>query len=104
MNKHTPGPWALNPIGRNPIVGFDCGDGGALLPLVHSVHGFDEKVAMANARLIAAAPELLEACQSLLELTVAQIGECFCLDTKGRNLGQCRQCDAKDAIAKATGQ
>ena len=47
--------------------------------------------------------ELLAACKSLLHLTEAQVGECFCLDTEGRGLGKCVQCEARAVMAKAEG-
>jgi hypothetical protein len=54
----------------------------------------------ANANLIAAAPEMLEALEGVCG---ANEGLCFCLDTKGRGLGQCVWCDVRAAIAKAKG-
>ena len=61
MSKHTPGPWAV----------FDKNiQAGGLLPIVHRTkwwaHGIDEIEDAANARLIAAAPELLEAAKKAL--------------------------------------
>ena len=61
--QHTPGPWELGRVsapntGATPIrwkgesLAWACGK--------DSAHGFDEATARANARLIAAAPELLE--------------------------------------------
>ena len=58
---HTPGPWTIEPIHRldseiiitEPGVAIDYDD-------------VDHKEQEANARLIAAAPDLLEACQALL--------------------------------------
>jgi hypothetical protein len=64
MSKHTPGPWrvfaaptAIFAEGRKEVVhwsGFDSSD--------------FQKDIKANARLIAAAPELLEACKKTIEL------------------------------------
>lgn len=64
MSKHTPGPWivteegnfvyALSPKGTNR---FSC----SIAP--GYIQGYDsEEVQQANARLIAAAPDLFEAC------------------------------------------
>lgn len=79
MSKHTPGPWAAKRVGLqqwwinapfgDPTIGHNSWDGLA------EVYGSDDwpesgrKVAEANARLIAAAPDLLAACeQALVEL------------------------------------
>lgn len=66
-SKHTPGPWVAHslmvseagqPVGRGRDI-CHCGIG-MRLPS-------DGQQSMANARLIAAAPELLEACQTFAE-------------------------------------
>ncbi len=53
--QHTPTPWTLNKRDRAPMIGFDVGDGGGLLPLVPEVHGFNLNVARANAAFIVTA-------------------------------------------------
>lgn len=70
MTKHTPGPWTMHPRGKDGAevraitsVAW-CG-----IALTHGVSGSqviraDE--AQANARLIAAAPDLLAACELML--------------------------------------
>lgn len=71
--KHTPGPWTHDPIWSNRVVmpdysyiwiiGYDSKGG----PIhVARVDGPREEQCTANARLIAAAPELLEALKLLL--------------------------------------
>ena len=69
--KHTPGPWKFKPInycGTTPVY---CGDileksiGGTGM-IIAQCNG-DTETANANARLIAAAPELLEACKEMLK-------------------------------------
>lgn len=60
---HTPGPWTVNKSGKQPIVGKELNDGQPALPLVTAVHGYNATQARANARLIAAAPDLLFALQ-----------------------------------------
>lgn len=67
--KHTPGPWSLNLIGETRgksdqpfLVGVE-GFGGPAIVL-HA--NFNHPEALANAHLIAAAPELLEACKMAL--------------------------------------
>lgn len=97
MSKHTPGPWSLNKRFKSPVVALDLKDGGALLPIVDAVHGFDNAQAKANARLIAAAPELLEALQELrANIGAASLSQ----NEKGKQV----RALADAAIAKATGE
>ena len=96
--KHTPGPWYALRGQRNISIRYKTGD--RLLPMVNvaSVRGqFPTDCpygsSEANVRLIAAAPELLEACQLLVadyEDTNPAIGEDWYRK-------------AKAAIAKAKG-
>jgi len=63
MNKHTPGPWDIYFNAQDDLVirkMFPDGQESHVVAHCHS--GFD------NARLIAAAPELLEALKTLLNL------------------------------------
>lgn len=71
--RHTPGPWAidagfLEAQGHAPLFQLfgtcDCGEP------IGQITGTQEE-AEANARLIAAAPQLLEACQLALSEAVA---------------------------------
>lgn len=66
MNAFTPGPWAVNQRFEKPVVGYDVGDGDTPLPIVDIVHGYDKAQARANAKLIAAAPDMYEALQALV--------------------------------------
>lgn len=70
MSKHTPGPWAIS--GDETVTVRDTQDGYvALLGWLKGRHIGPCRSAAevyANARLIAAAPELLEACEGLLGL------------------------------------
>jgi hypothetical protein len=81
MSKHTPGPWRVdshfNIFYKDAMVAFPCISG-----------GLDQK---ANARLISAAPELLEA----LLLCVDALEDGHWQETKQA---------ARAAIAKATGE
>lgn len=95
--QHTPGPWAICPHGRLTP--------GATVP-IHSApdaEGFRFTVALvrtigpegdADARLITAAPELLDALQSILDIEPSG------LSNEERQLYAL----ARAAIAKATGQ
>jgi hypothetical protein len=118
--KHTPGPWVFigecEPLGGNSSqrgsafqVWEDMNDRGRIIAEVVSTE--DESIGVtegiANARLIAAAPELLEACRRLLVLH-KYLNE---HQTKGQPAPQAglndqafaAMCSARFAIAKATG-
>ncbi len=68
-NKHTPGPWSfcgtgtlLHPISHSPLVTTRIETTLGCLEILDETNEPDE-----NARLIAAAPELLNACESLFK-------------------------------------
>ena len=69
MSKHTPGPWEISEWsgmcgkGNVSIIGADDRKIGKLNSLRHTALEDD-----ANAKLVAAAPELLEACEWMLEV------------------------------------
>jgi hypothetical protein len=93
MNKHTPAPWVIA-HGR-------CiyGSGDLVKPFVASVEDdHNDSETAANARLIAAAPDLLEA---LCEMLGA--AEIDCMDDKS-NVWRGLMINARAAIAKATGE
>lgn len=83
--KHTPGPWV--------VFEKHIGAGGTL-PIVHRTkwwsHGINEIEDAANARLIAAAPDLLEELREIVEM----------IDPCGHDVNFDA---ARAAIAKATG-
>ena len=59
MSKHTKGPWAINEF----LVYAENGNG-CILATINSISkGISDEEAQANARLIAAAPDLLAACE-----------------------------------------
>jgi hypothetical protein len=104
--KHTPGPWELgHELGEGfSIVREIAPHSGQLLVVATSGtqkkfmgHQIDRETAQANARLIAAAPELLEACKRLLIAHTANIqAQGYEFDAWSRL--------AEAAIAKAEGQ
>lgn len=59
MSQHTPGPWKINPSDSEDCIYIESGSDG-----IATVFGGNCAFDLANARLIAAAPELLEACRA----------------------------------------
>lgn len=92
--KHTPGPWNLsaNEDGRTYVeASNDTADDIAALLMDH-----DQQQNAANARLIAAAPDLLAACKAILAR--------FELEPAGSVFpAAALQTDLRAAIAKAEG-
>jgi hypothetical protein len=69
-SKHTPGPWTLSAYYPNRVIG-DRNDGeGRYVADCHcnGLNGAEQPEDAANARLIAAAPDLLEALQGMLDV------------------------------------
>ena len=91
--KHTPAPWKFNFESVDPEWAVVTTNGGSVIANVNSC-GLQES----NARLIAAAPELLEALENALGLIEMLI------DDKTRFNYFKVVCDGKAAIAKAKGQ
>lgn len=87
MTTHTPGPWFTKREGFSTVY-VDARIGGGLLQEVAAVGPQEGGIQQqdANARLIAAAPELLEACKAALSDDQPYIEKC------------------RAAIAKATGK
>lgn len=92
MTKHTPGPWVVNPIQLNQIATPD-----ARLEIARATVLRDQHETIANARLIAAAPELLEALKAIVKSLADQ-------DDEGLIEHAQQMIDARAAIAKATNQ
>jgi len=100
--EHTPGPWTI----WNEQLELDPEY--ATGPPLIIAPGEDESVTIcevnadcdeyvANAKAIIAIPELVKACEGLLEL----LPECECDNTHEANNTVCRICWAKNALAKA---
>ena len=100
--QHTPGPWELGSKSRDTEFLDDeweisiCGANEIDCPLIAMVSNLSlsDDEADANACLIAAAPELLEALQSLVDMDVAY--------QRGPKVAEAVE-SARAAIAKATG-
>ena len=93
--KHTPGPWAYHNT-PTPFIYVNAGGLPICQIYTSTAHGQSMGEQFANARLIAAAPELLEALQKMLpELR----GLSIVSDTAAEMLRE-----AEAAIAKATGE
>jgi hypothetical protein len=98
MSTHTKGPWHMGVGNGNGNVFADSGrtrlesGGTTLYPICQVNNGWNEAEDAANARLIAIAPELLDALQGLMEY----VG--------GWDAAADHPCGkARDAITKATG-
>lgn len=95
MNKHTPGPWTVteNPEAYKAPIIFGPEDD----DLVCCMYGGQWQVVEANAQLIAAAPELLEALELLSETdgSPENVSSAEVLAARVRAI-------AIDAISKAT--
>lgn len=88
---HTPGPWRIDrPLGYWAIGPNPHADDGQVLRLYTKPYGEDE----ANARLIAASPDLLAACKELAS-RFEKTGEAWMSDPAWQA--------ARAAIAKAEG-
>ena len=87
--KHTPGPWAYH---NTPTPFIHVAAGGLPICQIYTstAHGQSMGEQFANAHLIAAAPELLEALQFVMTASGEQLGTAFE--------------QAQAAIAKATGE
>ena len=105
--KHTPGPWAVGDEERNNIVG----PGGQVASVGPFASGGasrgDFDTMTANARLIAAAPELLAACIALLGESDPALEEAYerwvnLEDEAPEDVRTMLENEARAAIAKAT--
>lgn len=104
--KHTPGPWSI----EYPLPGdtSHCAKSGCQMaiqapigPDVCWIRSFSEwsEMAKANARLIAAAPELLEALENIWDFLAEDDGEGACSPLYQSSIDK-----VKAAIAKAKGE
>ena len=91
--KHTPGPWKTSYTNLSVVIA----ENGAVVARASKLNGLVNL--QANARLIAAAPELLEALESIASMYDY---EASCGDLASRLYEA--TCLARAAIAKATGE
>jgi hypothetical protein len=96
---HTPRPWRLRwsqPLNTTLIEAGDSATGYTYIA---------RDISNDNARLIAAAPDLLAALKMWMELETTCDGRrpCYCDDPEIAKHGKCYACIATDAIAKAEG-
>lgn len=100
---HTPGPWKVyHPISTAESLGIDAASGESVVVWGERHEGIIGERREANARLIAAAPELLEAlrfCIPALEWSVANSPSAVRRSSARSDLEI-----ARAAIAKATGE
>ena len=90
MSKHTPGPWIIEAQGI-----YANGGNKRVATAMSHEHEIDWPTTKANARLIAAAPELLETLQAALEALRSSAGFDEISNAKEQ---------ARTVIAKATGE
>ena len=98
--KHTPGPWGMPDSGQGRIskVGVNGGWDGMVATADCGDYARSRSEGLANARLIAATPDLLAALQAIVDEAGPQFGhdeEPGCINRMARL--------ARLAIAKATG-
>jgi hypothetical protein len=99
MSKPTPGPWEHEPSTYDDLESYGvwCGDGIGLVCTVYS--GLEPAGSSeANARLIAAAPDLLAACEAMF----VHFPGCAC-DFGPIGGPKCFPCKVRAAVAKAKG-
>lgn len=102
-NTHTKGPWHIGAGNGQGCIFSDSGrtrlepGGTTLYSIAQITRGWNESEDDANARLIAAAPEMLEACRLALEVFKRELPCEHGSPTIGRAWGA-----LEHAIAKAT--
>lgn len=104
MSEHTPGPWKVNPQTFNPeraysIEASEEVDGEIVAEVLG---GGPEDLIKADARLIAAAPELLEAAQECARLAEFTAGDVSTDPQKAEETALTIRTRLREAIATAT--
>ena len=100
MTKHTPGPW-LREIGTCEVWYVQTQDGRPIA-IVERGEQLDGEEHLANANLIAAAPDMAEALRAANDLLVAIAAEPWFEVTRGIEMGVCAVNEqARAALEKA---
>lgn len=107
--KHTPGPWTK--VRREIRAEAHSEAAGTTIATVEDLDTHDGEEYRANARLIAAAPDLLKALRELMTehpYDFTRVDECECGEyvdyvPEAGEPASCRHTRARAAIAKATG-
>lgn len=105
QERHTPGPWSYRD--GDTVVYIQSGRAGRIADVLSFSMGFgpERPERNANARLIAAAPDLSAAAREALDFIGSYFGPVASDDPAGWSDGDAREVHAKlsTAIAKATG-
>lgn len=113
MMTHTPGPWEIELVAPSYNVGYRFhiwpgGRGGWMIAAItNASKSSEDSRCEANARLIAAAPDLLEAAEAALVTLEDEYGANYCEcqpDSPGHPVSTCEGCKLRAAIAKAKGE
>lgn len=100
MGKHTPGPWELD-----DSLASDGGEFGIVVTAKWRGNTIKcDTETVANARLIAAAPTMFDALESLIGLVEELVPEHDDIGEQGHDPENCSICEARIAIRKATGE
>ncbi len=103
-SKHTPGPWTAYDAAAYGTSIKHGSMTGQCIAAVHLYQGLSVETYAANVRLIAAAPELLEALEHLAAIAGTGLLHRQSLDKQGMvELFEEARAAARAAIAKATG-
>lgn len=106
MSKHTPGPWMVDrtvALGAYGVWTDPQGEADHKMRMVCSVYGMNEldlprEERDANALLMAAAPDLLEALEGM------KVGVCWCELNYSGTGHSVRCCRVREALSKAKGE
>lgn len=102
MSKHTPGPWTYHGDDSRPAHPRTVSGESRILGYIQRGANPKEMAEFhANATLIAAAPDLLVACEGLLEYAGADLSA---IDDRGESLLEEAIAKARLAVAKAKGE